>query len=110
MIPDSFQRLGREQDVEILLLAGAAWRRQMSLKQSMAQAIYFGIRFQNALRVRQVASEKALMDLLQHLAEQGRHLYQLPRIRSWQLFPPRFQLHYSARRQVADSLEIGDEL
>jgi hypothetical protein len=65
---------------------------QMPVKQGMAQAIHFRVRLQNALRVRHVTLEEALMNLLQHFAEQRSHLHQLAGIRRRQFFTARLQV------------------
>src|ERR1039458_556356 len=110
VIADALQRLGGEQDVEILRAGRSVRRGQVPVKQGMAQAVHFRVRLQYALRVRGIAGEEAQMDLLQHFAEQRSHLDQLPRIRGRQFFTTRFQLHDRAISEVANPFQVGNEL
>ena len=110
MIADALQRLGGEENVEILLAARAVRFGQMSLKQGMAQPVDFRIGLQNTLRVRHVAIEKALMNLLQHGAKQRSHLDELAGVRGRQFFAARLQVHDRAIGEVSNTFEVGDEL
>jgi hypothetical protein len=76
----------------------------------MAQAVDFRIGLQNTLRVRHVALEETLMNLLQHGAKQGRHLHELTGIRRGQFLAARFELHGRTVGEVSDAFEVGDEL
>src|SRR5450756_959418 len=82
----------------------------MSVKQGIAQPVHFRIGLQNALRVRYVTLEKALMNLLQHFAKQRSHLNELTGVRRRQFLAARLQLHDRAVGEVSDAFEVGDEL
>src|ERR1019366_6653236 len=83
---------------------------QVSVKQGMAQAVHFRIGLQNALCVRHIALEEALVNLLQHGAKQRCHLYELAGVRRRQFLASRLQLHDRTVGKVSDAFEVGDEL
>ena len=110
MIADALQRLGGKKDVEILLSRRTVRLGQMPVKQRMAQPVYFRIGLKDALCVRHVTLEEALMNLLQHFAKQRSHLHELSGVRCRQFFAARLQLHGRIVGEVSDALEVGDEL
>src|ERR1700756_1459406 len=110
VIAGALQGLRHEENVKAQGMFFARVIGQMPLKQGVADTVKFGVDAQNLASVFDVKGDKAAMDVIQHIADDGGHLYEVGNVAPGKLAAASLNALGHAHHKVANPLQVGDAL
>jgi len=108
VISRTLQSLGHEQDVESNRITFMDIIRKVKLKERVTDAIEIGVRSQYLAGFLHVKRDETVVDILQHLPNNHRHLNEIAHIATRDLSAAGLNPMGDTHDEIADSFQIGD--
>ena len=110
VIASAFQGLRHQENFEARGIVGGGVFGQMLLEHGVADAVDVFVHLQNFAGAFEIELDKTAVNQIEHLAQDGRHFYELAHVGGSDLSGSRLHPHGDAHHQIADAFQIRGAL